>query len=209
MMSQLVVQEPAPSTPVCSAPAPRTHVLSEWFLGHDAKRGAWRVPAARPDSAKEFSLDIAPQEGMLPCIARWPDGVTHPIAELPSVSFLTRQADAAKAKATSVVWQGRDPTGAPIVVKDRSDRFPLLSMYVAGKQAVQVNLSLPTMTREKAAALLTEIAIEFAAGKLDKAKLYKVRDAKLVAMGVPLRMASKLVGKRPAAQIATTQDARN
>ena len=93
------------------------------------------------DHVREYAeKKLKPQDDDLaPPIARWSDGSQHQVAELTSLAARTmNDAPVPTQRASTVYYEARTNSGAPVVVKDRADRGLLVSMYLSGKQVLQV-----------------------------------------------------------------------
>ena len=134
--------------------------------------------------------------------ARWPDGCEHAIGELTSLA-LKNMDFAPRRKGAAVHYEGATSTGMPIIVKDRADRTPLISIYLASKQVLQLSLG-GGMAKEFGIQTMTGIAEKLADGKVERNNLVRLRDKMLVDAGFPPQ-ARGAARKRPAAACAATK----
>ena len=173
---------------------------SEYFFGWDSEqRAAWRCRPSTPEQ-KEFTKRLVPGALDLdPPRAIWPDGCEHAIGELTSLSLKNMDV-AVSRKGTAVHYEGATSTGMPIIVKDRADRTPLISIYLASKQVLQLSLG-GGMAKEFAIKTMTVIAKMLADGKVERSKLGRVRDKMLADAGFPPQSRGA-VRHRPAAAVA-------
>ena len=174
-----------------------THDKCEWLVGWNQQtRRAWRCKANEP-MLKSFTSDIRPGDSDLaPAIAKWSDGFEHPIAQLPSLALRTRQECETDAASHGHLFSGRTATGAPIVVRRRSDRGLLVSVFESGKQIVQVPVN-DVVNIEAAEEVGVTLGREYAAGSLEKSQLYPERNRLLAAKGYVVHKGAPK--KRPAA----------
>ena len=191
--------EEEPQSEVDEPQEPKQTVLrkpaasAKYFFGYSEEQEmAWRRPHDKKKGAEEYTRDLTPQDNDFdPVIARWDDGMEHPIEGLLSLTHRTRQeADASQkgAKGIRVHWSGRTASGSPIVVKDnmRGDLPPLVAMYVSGKQRVQLVVDDVSAPHSIAIKVMIETAQRQAAVAelFERKELQDMRDALLIEHGV-------------------------
>jgi hypothetical protein len=199
------------ASPVATAASPAATAASpaaKFFFGWDSETWrAWRSPVENP-AEKEWalvSLELGADD-MAPPRAKWPDGVEWEVAELTSVAVKSRAMTATTAKSVEVHYSSRTSTGAPVVVKDRADREPLVSMYLSGKQVCQVKKL--HVGENLAKELMIQVAQAFVDEKIEKCQLFVERDRLLSSRGIeaPSR-GNKKDMKKPAAAGKVAQEA--
>ena len=108
---------PDPSIAAQSAATTPTNA-GKYFYGWDAEQEAAYRREAGKRKPFEYTTDIRSQPNEWdPCIARWPDGSEHPICDLLSLTWNTKQASgSAKRSDDSQTrrWKGTSPSGAPV-----------------------------------------------------------------------------------------------
>ena len=92
-------------------------------------------------------------------------------------------------------WRGRSQTGAPIIVKDRCDRVELISVYLSGKQILQIPIT-DLIKKDIAINIMVSIAEDFSQGKLARAQLFLQRNKLLKEKGIVMKRQAKIF-KRP------------
>ncbi|MFM7990133.1 MAG: hypothetical protein ACKPKO_63540, partial [Candidatus Fonsibacter sp.] len=99
---------------------------------------AWRCKADSTDQ-KEFALPELPQDDddMAPPLAKFSDGNTFEITELTSLTA-KNLVPATVVMPPVIHWRGRTESGATVIIKDNTDRHPLVSMFLSRKQVLQV-----------------------------------------------------------------------
>ena len=86
------------------------------------------------------------------------------------------------------------------MVKDRKDRGWLISLYVSGKQKLQVG-PYDDSTRRELAEVMKQAADKLCNGELTLAELYSFRDQKAKAEHIPKAKKPSAVLRRPAAAV--------
>ena len=179
----------------------------DFFIGWDAEmKRAWRCKA---DSTyqKEFALpELLPQDDdMAPPLAKFSDGSTFEITELTSLAAKNLVPETVVMPPV-IHWRGRTESGAPVIIKDRTDRHLLVSMFLSGKQVLQVPAAIG---KEKALQICVTVAKSFVEGALQRSQLYIQRNKLLKAEGFDLK---KFISKKPASSefnVQKTQNAAN
>ena len=166
---------------------PAAHV--QYFYGWDAEHSvAWRRPVdgkGVQEVTKDLFCDAAAND-MSPMWARWPDGDEHMIADLLKATYDTiekttkgmviRGRGSGKEAAVRI-WEGAHvQTGKTVTVTRRQDRRPLTIIREDKLQIMQVTAIQVANDMEKADLVATEVAQEFAAGKVDKDGLKDLRN---------------------------------
>lgn len=179
----------------------------KYFVGYSNElESAWRCLPSQP-LQKEYTKDILQDEKdeMAPAIARFKDGMLAPIPELSTLAHRTRT------DVKSPIhqwWTGLDPSGAPIVIKDRSEgpyRPMLVSMFLSSKHVCNVKVT-NGISHIVAKETMVTIGKLFGSGEVLKGDLYSKRDSMLGALGFSQGKAGK-VRKKPAAAAGSSAPA--
>ena len=148
-------------------------------FGWDQELGqAWRqVPGSK---LCEVSLRVEAPDGASDTdqpVAVWPCGFTRAVPHLTCGDLKALQQRRACAKETCEVFFSGDhiDTHHRVVVKSRTDRTQLVSMYEQSKQIAQTRVD-DWESVEKAGACMVVVAKEYCAGVLSKQGLLKRRD---------------------------------
>ena len=172
-----------------------------WYVGWCPEhKVAWRCPPSRPQEREVTSEIDAGADDMAPCVARWPDGFSHKIADLLTITWKQSKVPAQQKnnrKNTSVHFRGRTSDGSPVIVKDRPDRGLLVSLYISNKQRLQVKVT-PLCAHTVALSVAIGLAERLCKNELEISDLYKARDAELKKMGV---LQAPAVKRRPSAAV--------
>ena len=104
---------------------------------------------SKPDFTDDL-IAVPSEEGESPhdCVlARWPDGSEHIVAELLRSDLIEMQnAKVASARVVHpTLWEGKDQDGMVVVVKGRTDRNLLVSIYKGKHQICQVSTARCTL----------------------------------------------------------------
>ena len=114
-----------------------------YFYGFSEElRSAWRKPASRPRAPQELTKDIRVRADALdsdPVYAVWADGAEHEITDITAKQWRDLCALHRHGSIKKVLWSGEHCVShEKVEVKPRPDRHPLVSMYLMGKQVLQV-----------------------------------------------------------------------
>jgi hypothetical protein len=168
-------------------PVTATSSNATFIFGYSPEQEtAWRALSSKPE-AKLYTKDIVIDStggDLAPAIATWEDGIQYKIPELTNLALKTRLASMGGIKQH---FNGKTKSGAPVVVKDRSEgpyRPSLVSLYLSGKHACNVKVEEP-ITQEQAVKIMVEIATKLTKGECEKADLYKERNQMMEQMGMP------------------------
>ena len=105
----------------------------------------------------------------------------QPLPDLTVADWEAMQAarDARKSRGVATVhWSGETRLQEALILKDRADKHPLISLYENGQQILQAREgALPS--KDEVVAVMREVSIMYAAGKVDKLALKTERDALL------------------------------
>jgi hypothetical protein len=193
-----------PAAAKTPAAAPFAGNSEKYFVGYSNElESAWRCLPNQP-LQKEYTKDILLDEKheMSPAIARFKDGMLAPIPELSTLAHRTR---------TDVKtpihqwWAGQDPSGAPIVIKDRSEgpfRPMLVSMFLSSKHVCNVKVT-NGISHTVAKETMMTIGKLCGSGEVLKGDLYPKRDSLLEALG----FSQGKVRKKPAAAASSSASA--
>jgi hypothetical protein len=134
------------------------------FFGWDAEFGkAWRATSLDRAAEKNFAIGMVEPENptsLMPMLAKFEDGTTHPIEEMMVSDWRARGAARSHVPAkpsgkTDILFEiTYPPTNQQLVVKPRKDRLELMSLWLGKSQKLQVPLH--AFKSQQAAAKLLE-----------------------------------------------------
>ena len=182
------VAGPDPDTHAEQANRPRAHdSQTEFNFGWDPEyKRAWRAPAHDADNLEFAEPLLVPCGDDKPPMAQWADGMQHPVDQLAGAEWAVHRDDHDEKKRRSkcrvFLSRGVDKSGTEVIVKERSDRRQLVSMYIGGQQKCQIVVD-DSMKSDAAGQVMTSIAEQFVAGTLSANDLYKERDLRMDALG--------------------------
>lgn len=182
-----IVAVPSPSNATDSEPR---EAEVEYFVGWNPElMAAWRCGKESP-CQKTYTKNIICQEcDLAPAIAIWEDGFKHPLAELTSLAWslmasISKECTNTKKKQQKeIIFTGTSSGGAPITVKNRTDRTPLVVIYQAKKQLLQLTVHEQTKM-DTYQELAIAIAKKYIEKDMTKEELFCLREKLLEEKGL-------------------------
>ena len=187
--------DPKVQAPGVSASSVGTQEEEAWFYGYSAELGsAWRCKPCSP-GMKEYTSKFEEGAGELdPVQAVFDDGSTYVVHGLTTLAHKNSQGESSKQRSTNgSFFEGRTSSGAPVVVRFRSEgpnRPPLISLFLSGRQICQSTIT-DGVNKEVASDTMVKVAKAFVDNLVDKGGVYKLRDKLLEERGVNVRTTRK------------------
>lgn len=190
-----------------SSSVPPAAAVVDCFYGYDTETcKSWRQPAGcKGTKGREMCVEIIIPDGALDDaspIARWADGFERKVPELVVGDLKMMQQPRSGTKdACEVYFEGQQHgTHHRVIVKKRTDRDLLVSLYDQTRQVLQVKASRFIGGVDEAGSFMVKIAKAYCEGTVDASGLKKLREDGLALIPSPPK-----VCKRPAAAAAADE----
>jgi hypothetical protein len=193
---------PVPAADAATAIEPAPSAIGFMYSFDFLSGQATRV-ASKPGSVPEPSVKVVPSNNKEtdPPIATWADGFTRNVMELSNAELLELQATRSGSRVSIHIEydEKHSVSGNRITVKVRQDRHVLMCLFEQSKQRLQVRVDIfPGADAHRAVALMmTEIAREYVANKIEAGDLTKLRDERLKTLGLSIRSPAAKADAKP------------